>query len=718
MPLPDPDSANCVSETISQLMDEGYSQDQATAIAMDHCKEASSMADEGTENTKIYKQGLQSEEDPFTFVLSTNSVDRAGDIVEQDFNLTAFRKNPIALWGHDSKMPIGTWGNLRKETVGTVKRTLGRLNLAQPGTSKFIDFLRSMVEQRILKAVSVGILPREYEPLDEDDPWGGLRLSKNELMECSLCSVPMNAEALSLAKSAGSAVNPTFLAELGEPIVFDSAAEQLGIKKSRDSGIKPPQRVFSNRDTTRSKKMPMSLSDKIVAKQDSLTVLRDQLTELMDTGVGEDGIINDETQTQMDELTRSIEIAEKNLDSLKRAEAALTLKAAAAQSDKETVERGTPGTPLHARAQRIEAKKLRPKGFNQMATFAVMLASHVQRRSPLDIAKEQLPDEPELDYVLRAAVAPADVATDAWAGNLVRDSWTEFLDLLRDVSIYPALPGTRAQFDRAGRLIVPRNEGRGQLAGGFIGELAPIPVKGGTIGTTDLTPKKMAVISPYSKELGRQSVPQIQSVITDQILGDTAEALDSAYLGNGARTAEAPAGLQDPTETGAPNIVASGGLNTVAEINSETKAMISRFLQSRSGKNAVWIMNPLRTLGLSMVQDAASGAFPYAAQIAAGTFQKYPYVESQNVPEDVVYLQSNGAMTYGDAFAPIIEVDDTSTLIMDDAPEATIGDALTATQVVNSLFQIDGVAVKMTLGLDWRITRGGGSVQVLTGVGW
>ena len=144
----------------------------------------------------VYKAGEQSSENPYEFVMSTPDVDRMGDIVEQDWNLKHFRKNPIALFAHNNEMPIGVW-----KKVKVVEDTLiGTLELAAEGTSSLIDRLRKLIEQRILRAVSVGFYPKEAEPLDPDKPWNGYRLWKNELMECSLVSVPANPYAVSLAK--------------------------------------------------------------------------------------------------------------------------------------------------------------------------------------------------------------------------------------------------------------------------------------------------------------------------------------------------------------------------------------------------------------------------------------------------------------------------------------------------------------------------------------
>lgn len=151
----------------------------------------------------ILKAGEQSADDPMEFVLSTDEVDRMGDIIVQDgWDLTSFVKNPIALWAHSSARPIGTWADVRVE--GTRKKKLiGRLKLAKAGTSRLIDELRSLIEQRVLRAVSVGFQPKAYERIlgKDGNPTGGLRFLAADLMECSLVAVPANPGALSLAKS-------------------------------------------------------------------------------------------------------------------------------------------------------------------------------------------------------------------------------------------------------------------------------------------------------------------------------------------------------------------------------------------------------------------------------------------------------------------------------------------------------------------------------------
>jgi len=144
----------------------------------------------------VFKSGHQSDKNPLDFVLSDESVDRMGDIIRADgWDLSAFRKNPIALLGHNHENVIGVWENVRVEG----RKLMGSLRLAKPGTSPLIDTVRSLIDQRILRAVSVGFQPIEAKPRSKS---GGYDFIKSALHEVSVCAVPANPQALAVAKSA------------------------------------------------------------------------------------------------------------------------------------------------------------------------------------------------------------------------------------------------------------------------------------------------------------------------------------------------------------------------------------------------------------------------------------------------------------------------------------------------------------------------------------
>ena len=135
--------------------------------------------------------------DTHTFVLTTQSPDRVGDIVVLDgLNLEPFKENPVALVHHRmGDFPIGIWKNLRRQGDAL----LADLQLAAKGSSQMADLCRALIEQGILKAVSITFKPTKAEPIKPR----GMKFLQSELLEASLVSVPMNPRALMVAKSLG-----------------------------------------------------------------------------------------------------------------------------------------------------------------------------------------------------------------------------------------------------------------------------------------------------------------------------------------------------------------------------------------------------------------------------------------------------------------------------------------------------------------------------------
>jgi HK97 family phage prohead protease len=148
--------------------------------------------------TELIKKALASPagDDPLVYVMSDESVDRMGDVIEAaGWDLKNFKKNPIALFGHDHKFVIGHWTDVKVEG----KKLIGRLNLLPKGISERLDEIRAAVEAGVLRAVSVGFSSDHdsVEPMKT----GGLRFLRAILYECSLVAVPANPNALQMAKS-------------------------------------------------------------------------------------------------------------------------------------------------------------------------------------------------------------------------------------------------------------------------------------------------------------------------------------------------------------------------------------------------------------------------------------------------------------------------------------------------------------------------------------
>ncbi len=141
-------------------------------------------------------------DDIIRFVASTEAVDRYGDIVRADgWRLDNYRRNPIVLFGHYHDTPVGTAPEVE---VKSKALHIG-IKLAEAGTSQVVDYVRALVAQGVLRAVSVSFLPIKWtERYDESGgrkSFVGYEFLEHELLENSIVSVPANQEALRIARS-------------------------------------------------------------------------------------------------------------------------------------------------------------------------------------------------------------------------------------------------------------------------------------------------------------------------------------------------------------------------------------------------------------------------------------------------------------------------------------------------------------------------------------
>lgn len=166
--------------------------------------------------------------DPLTYVMSDETVDRMGDVIEASgWQLENFAKNPIALFGHDHRFVIGHWSNVRVQG----RKLIGKLNLLPAGVSERLDEIRAAVEAGVLRAVSVGFTSDPDSM--EQNKGGGWRFKSAELMECSLVSVPANPNALQMAKSLR-------LSEDVQSIIFSDPSDTQFAAKPAPQGIEAP----------------------------------------------------------------------------------------------------------------------------------------------------------------------------------------------------------------------------------------------------------------------------------------------------------------------------------------------------------------------------------------------------------------------------------------------------------------------------------------------
>lgn len=143
------------------------------------------------------------------FVMSTASVDRAGDTVAvTGWKLDAYRKNPVILFGHDSRsLPVGK--SLREwQGSGAL---MCEVQFCSRDEYEFGWRVGQLVRAGFLNAGSVGFRPLAYQFNEErgSDGWSpACDFLEQELLEYSVVPVPANPEALVAGKAAGLDMGP------------------------------------------------------------------------------------------------------------------------------------------------------------------------------------------------------------------------------------------------------------------------------------------------------------------------------------------------------------------------------------------------------------------------------------------------------------------------------------------------------------------------------
>lgn len=121
-------------------------------------------------------------------IVSTPTPDRVKDVLEPGgVDVSAYRANPIVLADHDRTAPIGA-----AEIEIKTDRVEAVITFAPEGASAKADEYCALAKAGVLNTVSPGFIEKETAPIKG----GGIHVTKWELLELSLVTVPCNAEAL------------------------------------------------------------------------------------------------------------------------------------------------------------------------------------------------------------------------------------------------------------------------------------------------------------------------------------------------------------------------------------------------------------------------------------------------------------------------------------------------------------------------------------------
>lgn len=624
-------------------------------------------------------------------VATTPTPDRVGDIVEP---LGVKFTNPMPLLHqHDADRPVGTVKFDRPTKDGiTFEAQLPKID--EPGPLKDrVDTAWGEVKAGLVRAVSIGF--RTLEDGYEVMKTGGLRFLKTEVMELSLVTVPANADAkISLIKS------------IDRPLLAATGKEPTDADRPVTPGASGPE------TTPNPKKGVKIMATKTIAEQISAFEATRQAKaarqdEIM-TKAAEEGATLDQAQAEeYDTLTDEVKSIDAHLVRLAALEKANVAKATPAEG--RTAEEGSAARG----GTRVEVKGTNlPKG-TAFTRYAMALGrSKGNLMQAAEIAKGWHDSTPEVETVLKAAVAAGTTTDTTWAKPLVeyQNMASEFAELLRPQTIIGRIPGLRrVPFN----IKVPRQTAGSSAS--WVGEGAPKPVSALAFDQITLGSTKLAGIVVLTDELVRQSNPSAEAIVRQDLVDTIVLTMDRDFVdpANSGNTDVKPASITN----GVTPVIATGV--TADHVRADVKALMAKFITANmSLAGAVWIMSEVQALGLAMmVNPLGQPEFPGLAinGTSGGIFFGLPVVLSENVvanPGSGSPLTGAGARIILAKASEIMLADDGEVMLdasreaslqMDSAPT----NPPTGSTVFRSLWQDNLVGIRAERFINWRKRRSG-----------
>jgi HK97 family phage prohead protease len=702
-PEPDEDHDTFIARCTAELEADGLDEDDADQVCEIAWEERGAKAPV----VKTVAHPVRN----FEFTLSDETEDRYGDIISADgWHLDNFRRNPSALFGHDHGFPIGKWLDVH---VDPKTRSLrGRLDIIK-GASARIDEIRALVDGGYLNAVSVGFRAIKTEPLKDKDgkETGGLRFLKQDLLEASVVPVPANPSALAIARALR--ISPETLS-----LVFAESGDQRQRGQRR---VLTGESASPQHPNVRHKPMPSSISDRIESTQRRIVELEDRRDTIL--GGIDDANPSDTDLTAVQDLNRQIAQHTRHVETLRATEQARTPGRDTPEPEAPRARELVPVRP-EVGVRRLDGTVKPHRVFAEpkkkdldildmiVRNGVITLFAHKMRKST-DDARKYCYGEDEatkiiFNMVQRAPSAPAMTDVPGWAAELSVQVQGPFMFPLLASAIFPRISalGWSLDFGRNGRINMPLRSRTTTIAGSFIGEGQPIPVRQALFNSLMITPKKLGVITVMTREIEEHSIPAIEGLLRRAIMEDTTESIDNILLDTNVATQVRPPGIRNGIAPLAPTAQASetsGFYRMVRDIRRLRAGLIGP--TNDNVRSPCWMMNPIRADAIALNPAPGTGLFPFRDAIRGGTLEGWPVFESTTIDQDTIIVMDAADFITAGQGAPTFEVSDQATLHMEDTAPLPIVEGGVPATPTRSLWQTDSYALRLLYRLNWMLQR-------------
>jgi HK97 family phage major capsid protein/HK97 family phage prohead protease len=593
----------------------------------------------------------------FTGMASTPELDRAGHRIDP---LGVTFKNPLPLlFHHDRTQPIGTV-ELEAPTAAGVAFRATIARILEPGKLKDrTDEAWQSIKAGIIRGISPGLRALEDGIKFAKD--GSITLLKTEFVELSLVTIPANIGATILTVKA---------AAMGQDPLRDRSSRAKGAIMNATT-----REQITTWENTRAA---------TVARMDAL------MKKAADTG---ETLAAAESE-EYDGLELKLAEVDKHLVRLHGLE---KLELASA-----TPINGGGNGIIKAAPRVVSLRPNVPPGTAFVRYAIAKMQAKGDLYQALEIAKQWKDSTPEVELMVKAAVAPGTTTDPTWAGPLaqVRQATNEFIDLLRPATILGRIPNFRS---------VPFNVSVPvQTAGGaysWVGQAAPKPVTKLAFGTATLGITKAAGIIVFTYELARLSSPSIEDLVRNDMIKGIAKFLDEQFILPGVA----------PVAGVAPGSITNGIAPIVSTDDPavDLHALVSKFATGNvSLRGAALVMSETNAFTLGMMKDGMGNQLYPGVSAEGGTVLGIRLVPS-NAAADNVVLIAPELVLMADEGGVEIDVSREASVQMNDAPD----NPQVATSLMTSLWQNNLVGLRAERFINWKRGLDAG-VAVVTGAAY
>lgn len=436
-----------------------------------------------------------------------------------------------------------------------------------------------------------------------------------------------------------------------------------------------------------------TIAEQLSAFEQKKTALQQRANDIVSKSLAEERTLDEAEQEEHATVATEVAAIDKHLAMLKQHEQIMVNSATPVAAD---AGRGQGAVHIPGSGP-ISVKRNVPPGTG-FTRYAIALARSKGNIMQAEQIAKQWSDTPEVEMVLKAAVAAGTTSDSTWAGPLVQyqDLVGEFIELLRPATILGRMNSVRrVPFN----VRIPRQTAG--ITGSFVGEGAPSPVNKLDFDSVTLPWAKASTIVVLTNELVRLSNPSAEALVRQDLIDGIASFLDKRFV--------------DPAYPGVANISPASVTNgvtprqasgaTLAAIDDDVAACMTAFAAANlSLATGVWVMSPSLAITLSLLRtNQDTPAFP-GLSMNGGTFYGLPVVTSNNVapsgsPGDQhLILIDQREILLADDGQMMIDMSSEASVQLDNAPSA-------GAQSLVSLWQNGLMGVKIDRWIYWMKRR-------------